>query len=113
MGRDPDLNQTPDLFPTGAGRNKPSEGVPARPLRRPALPKDLPKAISYLADAELDWLVRTALQEAKRRGRPVPRAEARPSHPPTGSPEATPKQVRPMGKPNRQRHPELASTTVT
>ena len=43
-------------------------GLPAERLFR----KDLPRAIRHLADIELDWLVRVAIQEAKRRGRPVP-----------------------------------------
>jgi len=107
MGRDPDQNQTPDLFPTGVGLTN-QQRTSGPPSRRPALPKDLPKAIRYLADAELDWLVRTAIQEAKRRGRP-PLVEARPADPPT----ASPKQIRPMEKRNPQRQSELSNTTVT
>jgi hypothetical protein len=75
MGRDI-KNQTPDLFSTGrldgSPSNNPPEALPGRPSRRTALPKDLPRAIRHLADIELDWLVRVAIQEAKRRGRPVP-----------------------------------------
>ena len=52
--------------------NNPPVALPGRPSRRTALPKDLPRAIRHLADIELDWLVRVAIQEAKRRGRPVP-----------------------------------------
>ena len=76
MGRDPTKHQTPDLFSTGRLDSSPSsnppEALPGRPSRRAALPKDLPRAIRHLADIELDWLVRVAIQEAKRRGRPVP-----------------------------------------
>ena len=76
MGRDPTKNQTPDLFSTGRLDSSPSNNPPValsgRPSRRTALPKDLPRAIRHLADIELDWLVRVAIQEAKRRGRPVP-----------------------------------------
>jgi hypothetical protein len=74
MGRDPIQNQTPDLFSsqTGPSPNQAAEAPTGRPSHRPALPKDLPKAIRYLADRELDWLLRTAIEEAKRRGRPVP-----------------------------------------
>jgi hypothetical protein len=73
MGRKPIQNQTPDLFSPQAGAS-PNEAAEAsrRLSRQPALPKDLPRAIRHLADIELDWLVRTAIQEAKRRGRPVP-----------------------------------------
>jgi hypothetical protein len=113
MGRDPNQDQTPDLFWTGAGSNKASEGVPEQPPRRAALPKDLPKATSYLADQELDWLLRTAIQEAKRRGRGIPLGEARPAGSATVSPAGVPKQLEPMGKPNRQRQTELAPAALT
>ena len=76
MGRDPVKNQTPDLFSTerlgGPSSDGPADAVTRRPPRRTVLPKDLPRAIRHLADIELDWLVRVAIQEAKRRGRPVP-----------------------------------------
>jgi hypothetical protein len=73
MGRKPIQNQTPDLFSPQAGAS-PNDAAEAstRVSRQPALPKDLPRAIRHLADIELDWLVRVAIQEAKRRGRPVP-----------------------------------------
>jgi hypothetical protein len=73
MGRDPIKNQTPDLFSTGrvdgSPPNNPPEALPREPSRRTALPKDLPKAIRYLEDQELDWLLRAATEETKRRGR--------------------------------------------
>jgi hypothetical protein len=92
MGRQ---DQTPDLFSTvpGASPNQGPEVVTKGPSRGPALPKDLPKAIQYLADEELDWLLRTVVQEAKRRGRPVPMVEA--------------------GRPNRQRQAESAPKALT
>jgi hypothetical protein len=73
MGRSSIQNETPDLFPTGSSLPvTPPESLSGRPSRKPALPKDLPKALGYLSDAELDWLLRAAIQEAKRRGRPMP-----------------------------------------
>jgi len=76
MGRDPIKNQTPDLFSAGrldgSPSNNPPEAPPGRPSRRVALPKDLPRAIRYLEDREVDWLLRIATEEANRRGRPVP-----------------------------------------
>ena len=74
MGRDTNRDRTPDLFSTVAGpsANEGSRAAAGRASRRPALPKDLPKAIQFLEDRELDWLLRTAIQEAKRRGRPMP-----------------------------------------
>ena len=99
MGRDP--NQDPDLFSTGAGSspNKATHPVPGRPPRRPALPKDLPKAISYLADAELDWLLRTAIQEANRRGRPLP--STGPTNRPAVSSTPLPEQTRTSARPTK------------
>jgi hypothetical protein len=80
MGRDTTKNQTPDLFSTerldGSPSNNPPQAVPGRPSRRAALLKDLPRAIRYLEDRELDLLLRAAIEEAKRRGRPMPLGEA-------------------------------------
>ena len=82
MGRDPTKNQTPDLFSTerlgGPSSDRPADAVTGRPPRRTALPKDLPKAIRHLEDRELDWLLRVATEETKRRGRAMPMAEASP-----------------------------------
>ena len=107
MGRDPNQNQTPDLFSTGAelSANRPSEGVSGQPSRRSVLPKGLPKAIQYLSDGELDWLLRTAIEEAERRGRLVPMGMERPTNMPTVLPEPAPKQT----KPPRQANPSEAN----
>jgi hypothetical protein len=59
----------PDLFSAGkftAASTGPSAAVHGWPSRRTALPKDLPKAIRYLEDQELDWLLRA--QSTKRNG---------------------------------------------
>src|ERR1700731_1516185 len=97
MGRDPIRNQTPDLFSTerlgGPSSDRAADAVTGRPSRRTALPKDLPRAIRYLEDRELDWLLRTAIHEAKRRGRLMPMAEARPTDRPPASSEPS---VRPL-----------------
>ena len=106
MGRDPIKNQTPDLFSTGrldgSPPNNPPEALPGRPSHRMALPKDLPKAIRYLEDQELDWLLRTAIHEAKRRGRPMPMTEARPTNTPAASSEPIQKQTRLPSRPTHQ-----------
>ena len=44
-------------------------GPRQRAIREPALPKDLPTAIKYLNDGELDRLLRAAMKEAERRWR--------------------------------------------
>ena len=117
MGRDPIKNQTPDLFSTerlgGPSSDRPADAVTGRPPRRTVLPKDLPRAIRYLEDRELDWLLRVATEEAKRRGRPMPMAEARPTNTPAASSEPIPKQTKPPGRPTRQRQIGLAAASLT
>jgi len=117
MGRDPTKHQTPDLFSTerlgGPSSDRPEHAVTGRPSRRTALPKDLPTAIRYLGDRELDWLLRTAIQEAKRRGRPMPMAEARPTDRPPASSEPIPKQTRLPGGPTHQRQMRPAAAALT
>ena len=114
MGRDPNQNRTPDLFSTEADLSaNTASGVAGQPSRRSALPKGLPKAIRYLSDEELDWLLRTAIEEAKRRGRFEPLGMERPTNMPTVSPEPAPKQIKPPSRPTRQRQIELAPTSLT
>jgi hypothetical protein len=117
MGRDPIKNQTPDLFSTerlgGPSSDRPADAVTRRPPRRTVLPKDLPRAIRYLEDRELDWLLRVATEEANRRGRPMPKAEARPTDRPPASSEPIPKQTRLPGGPTRQRQLGLAAAALT
>ena len=100
MGRDHNQNETFDLFSSAADPSLKgaSQAVARRSSRRPALPKDLPKAIRYLADEELDWLLRVAIQEGKRRGRPVPATVAPLSSTPAASPVPIAK-VRPSRRP--------------
>jgi hypothetical protein len=117
MGRDPTKNQTPDLFSTGSldgsPSGKPPEALPGRPSRRTALPKDLPKAIRYLEDRELDWLVRVAAEETKRRGRAMPMAEARPRNTPAASSEPIPKQTKSPGRPTHQQQIRPVAASLT
>ena len=117
MGRDPTRNQTPDLFSTGrldgSPSNSPPEAPPGRPSRRAALPKDLPKAIRSLEDGELDWLLRVATEETKRRGKPMPMAEASPTNTPAASSEPIPKQTKSPGRPTHQRQIRPAAASLT
>jgi len=117
IGREGDKEQTPDLFSTGrldsSPSNNPPEALPGRPSRRVALPKDLPKAIRYLEDQELDWLLRVATEEANRRGRPMPMAEASPTNTPAASSEPIPKQTKSPGRPARQRQVGVAAPALT
>jgi hypothetical protein len=117
MGRDPIKNQTPDLFSTeglgGPSSDRPADAVTGRPPRRTVLPKDLPKAIRYLEDRELDWLLRVATEEANRRGRPMPMAEASPTNTPAASSEPIPKQTKPSGRQFRQRQIRPAAASLS
>jgi hypothetical protein len=113
MARDTS-NQTPDLFTAGrftASSTSPSEAVPGRPSRRTALPTDLPKAMRYLAERDLDLLLWAALYEAKRRGRPVP--VANPTNTPANPSEPFPKQTKPPGRPTNQRQTGLTAAALT
>ena len=74
MGRG-DKEQTPDLFSVRRTGGHPTVHLspPARDRlsHRAILPNDLPKAMRYLPDRELDHLVQAAIAEARRRGRPI------------------------------------------
>jgi hypothetical protein len=75
MGRNRIEDQSPDLFATeGVGDPSTNQAadVEARRPRRPALPKDLPAAIKYLNNGDLDRLLRAAMEEARRRGQTDP-----------------------------------------
>ena len=75
---------TPDLFSTELARNGASPQVSASKetaygvSQRHVLPRDLPNAVKYLTDTELDLLIVTAVDEAKRRGRLTPKVEPKP-----------------------------------
>jgi hypothetical protein len=57
-------------------------------------------AIAYLANEELDWLLRTEIQEANRRGRPIPLPSAGPTNRPAALSTPMPsRQGRPEGRP--------------
>jgi hypothetical protein len=73
-------SMTPDLFSMASARvplpapNPPpslrvTADAPTASFSRHILPKDLPAAIKYLDDQELDRLLATAVGEQKRRGR--------------------------------------------
>ena len=116
MGRDPIKNQTRPVFDREARRSFVRQtgrcGDRAAP-RRTFLPKDLPKAIRYLEDRELDWLLRAATEETKRRGRPMPMPEASPTNTPAASSEPIPEQTKPSGRQFRQRQIRPAAASLT
>ena len=73
---------TPDLFSTELAQNGASPQVSAAKdtgvSKRHVLPQDLPNAVKFLSDTELDLLIVTAVDEAKRRGRLPPKVEPKP-----------------------------------
>ena len=115
MGRDTKRDRTPDLFSTvGApSANDGSTATTGRPSHRPALPKDLPKAIQFLEDRELDWLLRLAIHEAKRRGRPIPMTVAPPTSTPGASSLPIPEQASPSRGPIHKQKIGVAAAALT
>ena len=72
---------TPDLFstdmvrdaiPPPARRVSAAEAATDMAAKRHVLPKDLPNAVKYLTDGELDLLITATVEEARRRGRLLP-----------------------------------------
>jgi hypothetical protein len=78
MGSGRTRSTTPDLFSTASAR-LPSPSVDS-PSSTPsyALPKNLPDAIRYLDDDQLDRLLAAALAEQRRRGKKVPVSDNNP-----------------------------------
>jgi hypothetical protein len=97
----------------GPSANEPSTAATERRSRRPALPKNLPKAIQFLEDRELDLLLRVAIQEAKRRGRPMPTTVAPPTSTPGASSLPIPEQATPSGGPIYKQKIGVAAVVLT
>ena len=73
MGSGRTRSTTPDLFSTASARVPllPSVNLPPS-TQSYALPKNLPDAIRYLDDDQLDRLLAAVLAELRRRGKKVP-----------------------------------------
>jgi hypothetical protein len=90
MGPDRTEPATPNLFSTHMvqdgstpTRRASAKEAPAdTATQRHVLPRDLPNAVKYLSDTELDLLITTSVQEAKRRGRLPPSAQPNPTDEP-------------------------------
>src|SRR5947208_15127452 len=112
MERDRNEQATPDLFSTAQPSEEPSPTPPAKQVsfaqnRRHVLPKDLPKAVKQLNDRELDLLITASLEEAKRRGRLLPRVQAnRPD-------ESAGKRSSRMDKSSYRRQLQMATVSLT
>ena len=90
MERDRTGPATPDLLSTNlvqdgsppTRRVSAAEAATDTAAKRHILPKDLPNAVKYLTDSELDLLITASVQEAKRRGRLPPRVQPNPTDEP-------------------------------
>jgi hypothetical protein len=111
MGRDRTQQATPDLFLTAsASPRDPSPAakqVSSAQERRHVLPKDLPNAVKHLDDRELDLLITASLEEAKRRGRLLPRVQA------NRTDESARKRLSRMDKSSDTRQLEGAAVSLT
>jgi hypothetical protein len=111
-GRDRTHQATPDLFSTDMVRDAsppPTRRVSATEAatdtasKRHVLPNDLPNAVKYLTDRELDLLITASVEEAKRRGRLLPSMQ----------PNSTDKSVRKQSPSKDQRQAEVAKVSLT
>ena len=71
--------------------------------KRHVLPNDLPNAVKYLTDRELDLLITASVEEAKRRGRLLPSIQ----------PNSTDESVRNQSPSKDQRQAEVAKVSLT
>lgn len=117
MGRDRIEQRTLELFSTdGVTDPSPTQATDVTATRVPprlVLPNDLPKAIKYLDDRELDRLLAVAIEEARQRGRQPPSLEASAAKPVASSAGAIPKQLLPTGRVSRQRQVGIATASLT
>src|SRR5207244_10016719 len=79
-----------------------TEAVGDTASQRHVLPKDLPNAVKYLSDSELDLLITASVQEAKRRGR----------LPPSVQPNPTDEPVRKQSSSRDKRQAEVAKVSL-
>jgi predicted DNA-binding protein (UPF0251 family) len=111
MGRDRTHQATPDLFSTDMVRDasppptrrvSATEAATDTALKRHVLPSDLPNAVKYLTDMELDLLITASVEEAKRRGRLLPSIQPNPTD-----------EVRKQSPSKDQRQAEVANVSLT
>ena len=117
MGRYNIEQQTPDLFSTedvgSRSTDIPSGTTVVRPPRRLVLPKDLANSIKYLDDRQLDSLLAAAIDEAKRRGRPLASLEPGRTSKAVDPDEPKPKRPQSTRRPTRLRQIGLAPSALT
>ena len=115
MGNDRTQHEKPDLTSAEGIGGQPSNTdlneAPVPPPPKPIFPKDLPKALGYLEDQELDRLAGAALDELRRRGRSPPGFE--PPSTTTGAGEPNEKPPPPKGGPARRGQTQIAAPSLT
>jgi hypothetical protein len=102
MRRNRTQQATPDLFSTTSSREPlpATKQISSAQGQRHLLPKDLPNAVKHLNDRELDLLITSCLEEARRRGRTPPSNQ-------------TVERASPTGKSSRKGQVEVATVSLT
>ena len=117
MGNDRTQHEKPDLTSAeGIGAQPSNTGLdeaPVPPSPKTILPRDLPKALRYLEDQELDRLAGAALGELRRRGRLPPGFEPPSAKSITGAGEQDEKKPARKGGPTRRGQTQIAAPTLT
>jgi hypothetical protein len=106
MGRHSIRSQTADLFSVGPSSPEQISEAEAALPRRVALPKDLPRAVPYLDERQLDLLLKAAIDESRTRGRSPVNRDAVPPATDAGSPR---KRVSPPAKQSRHQNIKSAA----
>ena len=115
MGNDRTQHEKPDLTSAegigGQPFNTGLDEAPVPPSPKTFLRKDLPKALGYLEDQQLDRLLGAAIDETRRRGRSPPGLE--PPSTTTGAGEQDEKKPAPKKRPARRGRTEIAAPSLT
>jgi hypothetical protein len=117
MGRDRNQHQTPEQLSAQGIEDQPHyagtdpASIPRAP--KPVLPNDLPKALGYLDDQDLDRLLGATVDEVRRRGRLPPGLDANSPKAAAGSSEPIPKRGPPSGGLSGRRQEQIAPPTLT
>ena len=117
MGPDHTQHKTPDLLSAegvgGQCSNVGADATSTPPSPKSILLNDLPKALGYLDDQDLDRLLGAAIDETRRRGRLPPGQEASSAKAGAGSSEPIPKRSPPHGAPTRRAKEQIAPPSLT
>ena len=117
MGPDRTQHKTPDLLSAegvgGQSSNAGADTTSTAPSPKSILPKDLPKALGYLDDQDLDRLLGASIDETRRRGRLRPGQEVSSAKAAGALSEPIPKRSPPTEGPSRRRQGQVVSPPLT